>query len=276
MRKRITVFFFCCISSFIFASPYYLGKEFIHTDEYATVCINEKSIRLNDRIIEGQLHQEKKFNYFISTEENYIILDCSFFDNYFLYLIKRSKSQKFPYGKWEMTYNEILKTELFNASKLIPFTLISAESFITEKDKSGKEIKFLPEKSDFFSLGSNPWAVKADASKVINVSTKRWRHPTMKYYPIGDIVFVNGFVYPDKLYLYEQNSRAKRVKISYADTSFEAELKDTGNFQVVHLPAAIDPKADNDIRLEILDYYPGTKYSDVVISGLYYMDALVK
>ena len=99
--KRIIIVIYGLISLFtVYASPLYLEEQFIHTDEYATVCINEKSIRLNDRIIEGQLHQEKKFNYFISTEENYIILDCSFSDNYFLYLIKRSKSQKFPYGKW--------------------------------------------------------------------------------------------------------------------------------------------------------------------------------
>lgn len=276
MKKVIFIFIFCIIRNIICAEPLYLEKEYIHTDEYSTFYMTKTSLKLDDDIEYGNLIFSPIVDTFIGKKTNYIILNGTVADTYFVYLVKSSPTDKYQYSCWEITYGKTKKGALYNSVKLITFTLISAESFITEKDKSGKEIKFLPEKSDFFSLGSNPWAVKADASKVINVSTKRWRHPTMKYYPISDIVFVNGFVYPDKLYLYEQNSRAKRVKISYADTSFEAELKDTGNFQVVHLPAAIDPKADNDIRLEILDYYPGTKYSDVVISGLYYMDALVK
>ena len=277
MKKKNYMFvLIISIALEIYALPYYLGKEFIHTDEYVKICIDSNAIKFDNLLEKGRLFQKKEFDYFEGDKNFYIFLDCIVSNTYFLTVIKKDSRSDLDYSCWEMTYKERLKDTIYNASKLIPFTLISAESFITEKDKSGNEIKFLPENSDFFSLGSNPWAVKADASKVINVSTKRWRHPTMKYYPISDIVFVNGFVYPDKLHLYEQNSRAKRVKISYADTSFEAELKDTGNFQVVHLPAAIDPKADNDIRLEILDYYPGTKYSDVVISGLYYMDALVK
>ena len=189
--------------------------------------------------------------------------------------MKTSPTKKYRYANWEITYGKTLKVGAYNRAKLVPFTVLQADSYITEKDKSGNEIKYVPEKNDLFFVGSNPWAVKAENKKIIYVDTKRWRHPDEKYLPISEIVFVNGFVNPDKEYLYEQNSRAKRIRISYNKTTFETELKDIGNFQVIHLPASINPNEKNNIKVEVLDYYPGTKYSDVVISGMYYMDATI-
>ena len=63
------------------------------------------------------------------------------------------------------------------------------------------------------------------------------------------------------------------IRISYDNSSFDVELQDIGNFQVIHLPQSIDPVSNTNIKIEILSYYPGTKYSDIVISGIYYMDA---
>lgn len=276
MKKYISLIFAYFIIYNIFASPQYLGHTYIHTDEYSTICISENDITIDGQSIGGALKNTKQFDLFYGEDRPYIILDCTVIGTYFLTVLKKTRKSNFAFSCWEMTYKERIRDTEYNASKLLPFTVIKADSFITEKDKNGNEIRFLPEEFNFFSLGSNPWAVKKDDTKIIYLSTERWRHPTTEYYPVSDIVFVNGFVYPDKDYLYEQNSRAKRVRISYDKTSFEAELQDTGNFQVVHLPAAIDPKAKNNIKLEILDYYPGTKYSDIVISGVYYMDAVLE
>ncbi len=276
MKRYIAFLFVNLIIYQIFASPKYLGNTYIHTDEYSTICISENLIKIDGKSTSGLLRHTKYFDLFDGNIRSYIILDCIVLGTYFMTVLKADLSNGFAFSCWEMTYKERLRDTEYNASKLLPFTVIKAESFITEQDKNGNEIRFLPEEFNFFSLGSNPWAVKKDDTKIIYLSTERWRHPTTEYYPVSDIVFVNGFVYPDKDYLYEQNSRAKRVRISYNETSFEAELQDTGNFQVVHLPAAIDPKAKNNIKLEILDYYPGTKYSDIVISGVYYMDAVLE
>lgn len=277
MKKRYLFVLICFFSVIkIFSSDLYLNKKFYHTDEYATICISNTSIEFTNRSEVGKLVHKNMFDCFHGNETNYVILECTVEQSYFLTLVKQNHLEKYVYGKGELTYGKTKREAIYDSVKLLPFTVIKAESYITEKDKSGKEIRFLPEEFNFFSLGSNPWAVKKDDTKIIYLSTERWRHPTTEYYPVSDIVFVNGFVYPDKDYLYEQNSRAKRVRISYDKTSFEAELQDTGNFQVVHLPAAIDPKAKNYIKLEILDYYPGTKYSDIVISGVYYMDAVLE
>lgn len=174
-----------------------------------------------------------------------------------------------------MTFNKMIKKNDYNASKLVPFRLIKAESCIIEKDKNDNEIRFAPENGDLFYVGSNPWAVKSDNKKIIYLNTERWRQPNTNYKSINEIVILNGFISPEKEYLYEQNSRAKRVRISYDSTIVESELKDIGNFQVISLPVPIDSKAQNNIKFEILDYYPGSKYTDVVISGMYYMDAIL-
>lgn len=262
-------------SSTVFSGSLYLGKQFIHTDEYSTVNITENSIKIDDKVESGKLYHESKFDIFRSTSINYIILNCTVLDTYFVYLVKTSPTKKYRYANWEITYGKTLKVGAYNRAKLVPFNVLQADSYITEKDKSGNEIKYVPEKNDLFFVGSNPWAVKAENKKIIYVDTKRWRHPDEKYLPISEIVFVNGFVNPDKEYLYEQNSRAKRIRISYNKTTFETELKDIGNFQVIHLPASINLNEKNNIKVEVLDYYPGTKYSDVVISGMYYMDATI-
>lgn len=276
MKKIVLIILLYLLVFVAYSEPQYLKKMFIHTDEYSTVYITDSSIKLDDEIEYGCLYEKNMFDIFKGNERNFIILNCTVEDTYFLYLIRSVKTQKYQYANWELTYGKTLRNATYNAVKLVPFVIQATESYVIESDKTGNEIRFIPDVGDFFSLGSNPWAVKKDDTKIIYLSTERWRHPTTEYYPVSDIVFVNGFVYPDKDYLYEQNSRAKRVRISYNETSFEAELQDTGNFQVVHLPAAIDPKAKNNIKLEILDYYPGTKYSDIVISGVYYMDAVLE
>lgn len=274
--KRIIIVIYGLISLFtVYASPLYLEEQFIHTDEYATVCIFNDRIDFTSYSEKGQLHQENKYNYFLGDKTNYIILDCQVLNTYFLYVIKNIEKRTHLYGSWEMTFSKTKKEAPYNSSKLVPFTVQNVESFITESDKNGNEICFRPD--DYFSLTRNPWAVKESyKEKRIHLTTKRWRNTIDSYYPIGDIVFVNGFVFPDKEYLYEQNSRAKKIRISYEKTSFEIDLQDTGNFQVIHLPKTIDPTANNDIIIEILDFYKGTMYSDIVISGIYYMDAIVK
>lgn len=273
MKKNLLLFLLFILSIHAYADSNYLGNKFWHTDEYGSVCISEDKIELDDKVEKGRLYHKNGFDVFAGDSHKYIILEATLLKTQFLYLIKADDNSKFAYGDWEMTFLKPGANCPYTAAKLVPFTVSKAESFITEKDKAGKEIRYLPENLNLFSLISNPWAVTKDSNKIIYINTERWRNPKTKYIPVDDIVIVNGFVFTEKDYLYEQNSRAKTIKISYSDISFETQLQDTGNFQVVHLPKSIDPTADNNIKIEIIDFYPGTKYSDVVISGIYYMDA---
>jgi len=73
-----------------------------------------------------------------------------------------------------------------------------------------------------------------------------------------------GFVSFDKPYLYRQNFRLKKLKISYDDITEIIELKDTPNLQYL---SNCWPKSNiNEIHIEILEVYPGTKYNDTCIN----------
>jgi hypothetical protein len=78
-----------------------------------------------------------------------------------------------------------------------------------------------------------------------------------------------GFVSYEKPYLYEENSRPKKINVSVENKfSFTADLEDTPNFQTIKFP---QPIGENDVLvLEILDVYPGTKYEDTCINNIIY------
>ena len=89
------------------------------------------------------------------------------------------------------------------------------------------------------------------------------------------IIIANGFTCFDKPYLYEQNSRAKKIRVTWGKNSKDFELQDTPNFQ----PLVLTDKEEffeGPVQIEILEVYKGSKYTDVVISGIYYVDAPLK
>ncbi|ULQ59128.1 hypothetical protein K7I13_11535 [Brucepastera parasyntrophica] len=140
---------------------------------------------------------------------------------------------------------------------------------------SNTEINYLP---DFFELYNVPWAISSSAKEKIMdfyCSPRDW-HKKDLLLPVKNLIIANGFIVPDKSYLYEQNCRAKTIKISYGDTEYIHILEDTPNFQVVSLPRAFIPNEKNKVKLEILDWYGGTKYDDIVISAIFFPYTLIK
>ena len=79
---------------------------------------------------------------------------------------------------------------------------------------------------------------------------------------IGYVSYVN----PN---LYKENSRPKLIRLTVENEfTFDVELEDTPNYQTIMLPF---PLRENDIlELEILDVYPGTRYSDTCINEIFY------
>lgn len=78
----------------------------------------------------------------------------------------------------------------------------------------------------------------------------------------------NGYVSYNKPYLYSYNSRIKKLKISVIDdvskTPIIFEIEDSPNPQKLDLGETIQ----NQIKIEILDVYPGTKYKDTCLNGI--------
>ena len=87
------------------------------------------------------------------------------------------------------------------------------------------------------------------------------------------LIIVNGYVNPEKPYLYEQNSRVKTIEVVYKNTKTnnsvtqKIELEDTPNPQYIFIPENITA---DEITINIKDTYKGTKYKDVAISYLGY------
>jgi hypothetical protein len=80
------------------------------------------------------------------------------------------------------------------------------------------------------------------------------------------LIILNGYVNPLKRHLYKENRRIKTLKIESLDNknyfSIVHTLEDVVRFQVIKFP-----KATQEIRLTILDYYEGTKYKDLCVQA---------
>jgi hypothetical protein len=103
-------------------------------------------------------------------------------------------------------------------------------------------------------------------------------------YFIFDGLYISiGFVSFEKPYLFRQNSRPKKIRISYEGESPRViELADTPNLQYVGVRWPYTSRYSNyfylyddyknlfnkNLWLEILEVYPGTKYSDTCINFL--------
>ena len=102
-------------------------------------------------------------------------------------------------------------------------------------------------------------------------------------YGIGDIIYItvdindnvnllllNGFQ-SEKKYLYEQNSRVKKIEITNLDTNKKSiyEIKDSAEKQKIELQKKTN--SANQVgryAIKILDVYPGTKYKDLCIQTI--------
>lgn len=259
----------------IFAESNYLHKEYDYPTEEGSLIIEKDKLIFLQKSESGKLYTDISagFDYFISDENKYIILNYTNEEFDFLTLVKATDSKQ--YKSWGMPYCINISRNYKTYAQLRPFCLKRAETYISEKDKDGKDINFLPD--PLFNINSNPWAVKENSNKkIIHLRIENTTNPTIKYKDIEELIIINGFVNPKKRYLYGQNSRAKRIRISYDDVSFETTLQDTGNYQSVSLPKTIKNKNGTMISLEILDSYKGSKYSDIVISGVLYIDVVEK
>ncbi len=82
------------------------------------------------------------------------------------------------------------------------------------------------------------------------------------------IYIFNGYISYNKPYLYERNSRLKKIQITFPNNPNHKELifdlLDTPNPQKINL----GERYTETIKLEILEVYPGTKYQDTCVNAL--------
>lgn len=81
------------------------------------------------------------------------------------------------------------------------------------------------------------------------------------------LVIVSGYVSAKKTYLFENNSRPKKISIDFKNSKIkkEYELIDTPSPQVIDLEGLYN----EELEIEIKDIYPGKKYKDTCISTIF-------
>ncbi len=83
--------------------------------------------------------------------------------------------------------------------------------------------------------------------------------------PLGPyLLLINGYISYEKPYLYKQNNRIKKIKVTglKSGNSKVLDVLDTPHPQTVDISFITEPE---DIRIEIADVYKGTKYDDTCL-----------
>ena len=237
-------------------------KDFINSTG-EVVVLSPFSIRINNIEKQGIFSKQENQYFFATDEKKYIVLFTSLYNTNFLFLVDKSSDNKPLYCNDTQLFYQSSLVGYAESPKLKGVQIKNVEDYITEIDSKKRRVEFKP--SDTFDLTGTPWAVNSKSEyKNITIRVPEFNR---KSFPIKYLIFVNGFVNAEKSYLFNQNSRVKGMKIETKSFSFETELEDSGNLQLVKLPEDL---ADEEIIVRVLSKYDGTKYSDIVLSGIYY------
>lgn len=238
------------------------GIEFMNSNN-KIIVINPYSMKIGNNLYQGFFIKENGQYFFETENQKYTILFTQFNNTSFITLLKKSSSNTYPYSNDVEQFYKTFLSGYKDLPKLEGIEVRSLGDYIIETDSGKNKIEYKPYSS--FDLTQTPWAISSKSdNKIIYGAIKKYNNKT---FPINQLVIVNGFVNAEKPYLYFQNARAKKVLIKTTSFSFEVELEDTGNFQLIKLPTPIN---DGDISIKVLSSYEGSKYSDIVISGIYY------
>jgi hypothetical protein len=137
--------------------------------------------------------------------------------------------------------------------------IIRASSYLVEND-----ILYFPSNLDISYRTDKPWV---DGVEGYGIGEKILFEKGYVPIPNGSMHISIGYISYDKPYLYNKNSRPKKIKLSVENKfSFVVDLRDTPHYQEIKFPSSINQ--EDTLVLEILDVYPGTKYEDTCINTI--------
>lgn len=154
-------------------------------------------------------------------------------------------------------YSFLSRKEGLRTEPVDPSWTITASSFSTEK-----ATQYVP--GNLIYVTRLPW-VSGNGYGIgdkLTIDIGIW--------PIS-MLFLNGYVDRDRPYLYYQNSRLRKMKItdSTSGRSKIVEVFDKAAFQRIDLHDIVDDRSKNGVlSIEILDVYKGNKYKDLCIQAI--------
>ncbi|MDC7124378.1 MAG: hypothetical protein PQJ46_02345 [Spirochaetales bacterium] len=137
-------------------------------------------------------------------------------------------------------------------------------SFLVE-NINGVDISYIRRGQYYYQLTS-PWV-----EGVPGYGIGEWLQEKI-YFDTNEIVFFNGYIDPNRPDLYYKNSRIKEIEVISGSNSWTFKIEDKPDPQVLELPIEIT----GTIKYVIKDVYPGTKYEDTCLAGIYYLHDFTK
>jgi hypothetical protein len=110
-----------------------------------------------------------------------------------------------------------------------------------------------------------PWAEGVSGDGIGQTISIEFKMPLAS--GLNGIYISNGFIDYNRPYLYEYNSRIKKIRISYMGCNEykEFEIEDDPNFQYINLDINYRP---NIVLIEIVEVYKGSKWEDTCINNI--------
>lgn len=110
---------------------------------------------------------------------------------------------------------------------------------------------------------ATPWVEGVAGSGIgegFTIKKRNYNHDVPSY-----LLIMNGYISFEKPYLYKQNNRIKKIKVTGVKSgkSKILDVLDTPHPQTVDISFITEPE---DIRVEIADVYRGTKYDDTCLN----------
>lgn len=283
-KKFIAALLLLFIMFFSFSENFSLNEKYF-PDLYSTVDVLE--IQNNSIILNFEIPVERKeISYTKNYKDGLLFFKLSekfpkYFNevNYYYnqeietsdeLLILAGKELDFEYldGKEIKTTNRILLFgttssfeddkpflyEMFKFNEIIRRQYKDCSSYLKEKSK-----EYIIENLNKFNVDT-PWVegVKGDGigEGFTIVNNQKISYPYL--------LIMNGYISYKKPYLYKQNNRIKKIKVTglKSGNSKIVEVLDTPHPQSVDISFITEPE---DIRVEIADVYKGSKYDDTCL-----------
>jgi hypothetical protein len=195
-------------------------------------------------VVEVDFEEEGKRDIFVFYESSHIILyDTKLKETFYGTENVRSEAMLFP-------------------------VQVSASSYFTEI-LGGKEVKYLPENLASRDI-TRPWVEGAEGPGIGEfLRTRRSNIDNSEGH--RHFLIINGFFSPSQPSLYYDNCRIKKLLMRGFDQQgrlrYEGvkELADTPNLQYISSVISLAV-----IEFEILEVYPGNRFEDTAISGLFH------
>lgn len=263
MKKRINILLIFFNISLCFAEKY-VFEDIIFQEYYdSSICFNSGIF-----IKQTEENRIEKFKYQIKQKGAYLTAEIFYNETPFdVYIFNADEKHIILFDTYtNKEFKGTNKNYNIAESQIMSCLDFDASSFLTETLQE-QEVSYKPE-----NLGKSIKTSWVEGVKGDGIGEKvSFTNVLENYGGVKRIYIINGFFSEEKPSLFFDNGRVKKINIRCFDineklvNTIEAELEDTGKMQFIDFSEKY-----SKFELEILSVYPGRKYHDTAITGIYF------